>query len=248
MTRSPFEGKGAVYAQNRPQYPEALFAFLLAEGVLGPEKEAADVGSGTGLFTRQLARYVKGVWAVEPDGDMARAADYGGFPNIRPVQGSAGATGLPGRSLDLAAAAQAFHWFDPEAFRAECRRILRPGGQALLVWNQRDTEDPLMEDLYALNRRYCPGFQGFTGGRDLTEGLPEFFGGPWREARFPNDTFCGEAGFLGRCLSSSYAPRPGTGAYDPYCRALEALFRRRSAGGRVRYPYTCRCYWGGLGD
>ena len=35
-------------------------------------------------------------------------------------------------------AAQAFHWFDPAAFRQECQRILKPRGKVLLVWNQRD--------------------------------------------------------------------------------------------------------------
>jgi SAM-dependent methyltransferase len=40
-------------------------------------------------------------------------------------------------------AAQAFHWFEPQRARAECLRILRPGGLAAIIWNDRVADDPL---------------------------------------------------------------------------------------------------------
>ncbi len=37
--------------------------------------------------------------------------------------------------------AQAFHWFDREACKKEFGRILKPGGRAVLVWNNRKVLD-----------------------------------------------------------------------------------------------------------
>ena len=48
------------------------------------------------------------------------------YPNLRAVDGRSEATTLPDGSVDLVTAAQAFHWFEPVATRAEFVRILRP--------------------------------------------------------------------------------------------------------------------------
>ncbi|MFQ9873076.1 MAG: hypothetical protein ACLRVT_08865 [Oscillospiraceae bacterium] len=49
--------------------------------------------------------------------------------------------------------------------------------------------------------------------------------------------------FLGRSLSSSYAPRPGDENYHGYVQALTRLFEE-FGGGTVAYPYVTRCYLG----
>lgn len=243
MNERLFDGKGAVYAQFRPGYPPALFAHLRAEGLLTPETAAVDVGAGTGIFTRQLAPYVGTVLAVEPNADMRREGRRVRLPNVRFTSGSAERTGLPDASADLISAAQAFHWFDREAFRQECRRLLRPGGTVLLVWNRRVHDSPLTQALAEVNRQFCPGFRGFSGGRDLPADGEAFFRGRFRQAAFPNDVVCGEEAFVGRCLSSSYAPAAdGT----PYRRALSALFHQYSQDGVIRCPYVTQCCYGGV--
>ncbi len=50
-------------------------------------------------------------------------------------------------SVDLIAAAQAFHWFDLERARAEFLRVLRPDAPVALVWNDRVLADPLHQAL-----------------------------------------------------------------------------------------------------
>src|SRR5438067_8695449 len=60
-----------------------------------------------------------------------------GFAAFKSVNGSAEATPRPDDSIDLIVAAQAFHWFDIPAARRECMRVLRAGGYALLMWNDR---------------------------------------------------------------------------------------------------------------
>ncbi|MEI6797124.1 MAG: hypothetical protein WCK39_09705, partial [Methanomassiliicoccales archaeon] len=49
-----FSSRAEDYARYRPSYPAELFDFLFAEGILAPGMPVADVGSGTGIFTKLL--------------------------------------------------------------------------------------------------------------------------------------------------------------------------------------------------
>ena len=128
------------YVRYRPGYPPELFEMLLVECGLGQESRVADVGSGTGILTRALLEATGArVAAIEPNAAMRAAAErsLAGEPRFESLSSSAEATGLPGASVDLVIAAQAFHWFDPPRTRAEFARILKPRGKVALVWNQR---------------------------------------------------------------------------------------------------------------
>ena len=68
---------------------------------------------------------------VEPsDGQLANATPA---PSVEYRRGAAEATGVDAASADLLTVAQAFHWFKHDAFFAEVRRVVRPGG-CLAVW------------------------------------------------------------------------------------------------------------------
>ena len=154
MNTSKFDNKGAVYAKARPGYPAALFSYLQENGILRKDAVVADVGSGTGIFTTQISAFAKTVFAVEPNEDMRRQAElqYAKLPGVVSVDGTAERTSLPDASADLITVAQAFHWFDREAFQTECRRLLKPHGKVLLVWNDRDTSSELIRDNFEINR------------------------------------------------------------------------------------------------
>ena len=61
------------------------------------------------------------------------------YSTYRSVAGTAEATTLPDDAADLVIAGQAFHWFDVARAAIEARRILRPGGWAALIWNDRQS-------------------------------------------------------------------------------------------------------------
>ena len=61
------------------------------------------------------------------------AAQRGVDPHVTYVGNLAEQPALQDRSVDLAVAAQAAHWFDHERFHPEMRRVLRPDG-ALALW------------------------------------------------------------------------------------------------------------------
>jgi hypothetical protein len=51
-----FEEVADEYDAVRPPYPDALFAVLAVEGVIGPGVSALEIGAGSGLATGQLIR------------------------------------------------------------------------------------------------------------------------------------------------------------------------------------------------
>lgn len=120
-----FIGKAAPYAAGRKGYASAAAA-RIAE-LAGEGAVAADVGAGTGLFSETLLGLGYTVYAVEPLAQMRQQAlqRLGGRPGFHLTVGSAEATTLPARSVDIVTAASAYHWFDPQAFGGECRRVLR---------------------------------------------------------------------------------------------------------------------------
>jgi len=98
------------------------------------------------------------VTAVEPGSpmlDLLRARAGTERAGITTVQATAESTGRAPASVDLATAAQAFHWFDKPAALAEMARIVRPGGGVALFWNVRDeARSPFVADYHRLLERY----------------------------------------------------------------------------------------------
>lgn len=135
MNEHKFDKKGEIYSKARPSYPDELFIYLKDQNLISKSTVAADIGSGTGIFTEKLCPYVSRVFAVEPNDDMRSVAEgkYAAYENIVSVNGSAEDTKLNEKGVDFIAVAQAFHWFDRQTFKAECRRILKENGKILLV-------------------------------------------------------------------------------------------------------------------
>src|SRR3954451_21681361 len=124
-----FSLQAADYARFRPVYPPELYAWLAAQA---PARGlAVDVGAGNGQAAVALARHFDRVIGVEPSDDQRANATRA--PNVDYRRGTAEVTGVDAASADLLTVAQAFHWFKHEAFFAEVRRAVRPGG-CLAVW------------------------------------------------------------------------------------------------------------------
>ncbi|MBC7862201.1 MAG: class I SAM-dependent methyltransferase, partial [Bacteroidia bacterium] len=130
------------YVKFRPTYPEELFLFLEEKGILNGKNIIADIGSGTGISSEPFLR--RGYWVngVEPNDEMQNAAEkiFEEYENFIGVKGTAENTTLKDQDIDLVVAGQAFHWFDRAKAAAEFRRILKPGGKVLLMWNDRRTD------------------------------------------------------------------------------------------------------------
>src|SRR5437879_490551 len=141
-----FHGLAQVYARCRPGYPAAAINFIMERCGLGNGSLVVDVGSGTGISARLFAERGMRVLGIEPNGEMRASAEAAAMPAgvAAPIyrDGTASATGLPDASADAVLAAQAFHWFEPEAALRGFRRILKLWGWAILLWNERDDRVP----------------------------------------------------------------------------------------------------------
>ncbi|MCC3267137.1 class I SAM-dependent methyltransferase [Arthrobacter gengyunqii] len=139
-----YEDGGEHYDRIRPGYPVEAVEWLFGcapRSTEVPLQQVADIGAGTGKYTRSLIAAGYQVTAVDPSVDMLRQLEQM-LPGVPVLQGTAESTGLPSASMDAATVAQAWHWCDPVAASTELARILRPGGFLGLVWNQLDVSVP----------------------------------------------------------------------------------------------------------
>lgn len=232
------------YAKYRPGYPSALFDDLGA--AWGPGTTVADIGAGTGIFSRLLAGRCGRVVAVEPNGPMRAQgqAQSAGIPNLTWVDATGEATGLPGASLDALACAQAFHWLDAGRAAVEWRRILKPGAPVLLVWNEREPDSPLQDAYEVLLRRHSPDYAQVNHRNITADAIAAFFA-PHTVVRrvHRNDQRFDLEGWKGRLRSASYCPPEGQPGHAELMAGLEKLFAvHRDADGLLTFPYVTRTY------
>ena len=105
---------------------------------LTPAITIADLGAGEGLLSQLLARRARQVWCIDNSPRMVEVgselAKKNGLANLTYKLGDIAHVPLPDRSVDLAILSQALHHAQhPQAAVDEAWRILRPGGQILVL-------------------------------------------------------------------------------------------------------------------
>jgi ubiquinone/menaquinone biosynthesis C-methylase UbiE len=130
--------KTEIYDKYRPRYnPDSIKDSLEYTKLDICKSVIVDIGSGTGILTRQLAEYnPKELYAIDPDPDMismskrkkTRATHMNGFSNL---------VNLPDNSVDIITIGTALHWFDPDSTLAEFKRILKQSGYIMVFNNGR---------------------------------------------------------------------------------------------------------------
>jgi len=67
-----FSSKADIYKKFRPTYPKELIDYLYAQTGFTKDSKIADIGSGTGIFSRLLLEKGSYVWCVEPNNEMRK--------------------------------------------------------------------------------------------------------------------------------------------------------------------------------
>lgn len=105
---------------------------------LTPAIDIADLGAGEGLVSQLLARRARQVWCIDNSPRMVEVgtelAKKNDLANLAYKLGDIEQVPLPDQSVDLAILSQALHHAQhPPAAVAEAFRILRPGGQIIIL-------------------------------------------------------------------------------------------------------------------
>jgi ubiquinone/menaquinone biosynthesis C-methylase UbiE len=254
MTQDPkqrFSSRVENYVKYRPGYPIHMLAFLRETCGLSTDSVVADIGSGTGLLAVRFLELGCRVYGVEPNPEMRLAGEkyLAAFPAFTSIAASAEETTLPAACADFVTAGQAFHWFDPAKSALEFRRILKPGGWAGLVWNERKEDTtPFLRAYEALLQTYSPDYAAVNHSNVENDAqiMAAFFQGPYQEATFDNFQVFDFEGVRGRLLSSSYAPEEDHPNHTPMLKELERIFNLHQANGKVTFEYVTRLHYGHL--
>jgi SAM-dependent methyltransferase len=129
MSKDLFSQQASAYAKYRPSYPAALFDYILS---FVPARQTAwDCATGNGQAALSLAPYFNTVLATDSSEKQLQQATPA--DNIRYSVSTAEQTAFPDSTFDLITVAQAYHWFNFDAFAKEARRVARPGA-IVAVW------------------------------------------------------------------------------------------------------------------
>jgi len=242
-----FSDRVEAYVKFRPGYPTILVQTLLQKAMPGTEAVVADVGSGTGIFTRLLLDQELRVFAIEPNANMREAAEtlLAGYPHFVSVDAPAERTGLADNSIDMITAAQAFHWFNNAATKSEFRRILKPEGKLALIWNRRKISQPFQQTYDAVLKTYIPEY-GAVNHMNLSEAdIAGFFAaGQMVVLHFDNSQQLKFSELLGRLKSSSYCPAENSPGYPSLVAELVALFEQFAIDDMIDFQYDTQLYLG----
>ena len=244
-----FQNRAVDYASGRPTYPVALLDYLLPRLALGADAEVADVGSGTGIFTQCLLERSLRVAAVEPSDDMRRMAEtlLGAYPGFSSVNGTARATGLPAASVAAVFCAQAFHWFNEEPTLREWRRILRPGGTAVLLWNYQDETNGFVSDYLAAGCACGPEARKTLSASWNAHLDNVLFRHRAAEiVTFPHEHRLDFDGLIRRTSSTSYLPKQGDPQFADLAVRLRVVFDRHQSDGKITFAYRTIAVFGPL--
>ncbi len=242
-----FTDRAAVYTVGRPNYAESFIKYLYDELDFSDESFIADIGCGTGKFAKQLLDRGSFVYGVEPNDDMRCVAEkeLGVCDKFKSVKGDASNTTLSENSVDFVTAAQAFHWFDVDEFRSECKRILKAHGKVILIWNTRENDDEINKEVCKLNKKFCPSFKGFSGGiKEDDKRIISFFRSEYEKMTFDNPLFYNEDKFISRLLSGSYSLKEGDKNYREYIAEAKAIFKKYQLSGVVKIGNSTIAYIG----
>jgi SAM-dependent methyltransferase len=155
MFEDHYSGHADTYAQYRPRYPDALFAWLAS--VIPGRALAWDVGTGNGQVAIALTRYLDRVVATDASGDQLAHAEA--HERVAYRTEPADRVSLPSDSVDLITAGAAAHWFELEGFYREVRRVGKSGAVvALFSYGPRDIADAVDPIVHRFQEEVLDGF------------------------------------------------------------------------------------------
>jgi len=234
------------YNRYRPGYPAFIMEALEKNYKIEKDYVIADIGSGTGIFSRLFVEKEYMVYGIEPNDRMRKKSEqeFAMNSNFKAIKSTAEKILLADKSIDIVTVAQAFHWFETEKAINEFYRILKDKGMIVLVWNERKKKDNHFGPKYErLLRKYCPDYEETNHKKFTYENIKEIFKGNSIDL-YMIDNFqeLNINSFIGRVKSCSYCLKEDHKNYYPFMEKLNELFNAFQSQGIVKFDYNTVMY------
>jgi SAM-dependent methyltransferase len=231
-----------LYAQYRPKYPEAIYAYLAS--IVPGNSLAWDCGTGNGQAAIGLAKYFDKVHATDASAEQISHAYAHDKVDYR-VE-AAEHVSLDASTVDLVTVAVAIHWFNFDEFYLEVKRVLKPDG-ILAAWTYSLTEiSPRIDEL--IHQYYSQILSGYWPERiHYLEERYETLPFPFEEIVHPyfamevNWTLDQLAGFLDSwSATQKYKAQKGSHPLEIIWHKLTAAWGDENEARLIRWPLHFR--------
>lgn len=246
-----FVGKAKLYSKYRPNYSTNYYQFIENSLNVNSDSVIADIGAGTGIHTKGLAKIAKKIYAIEPNPQMLNECMFQleKYSNVSGINSSAEAIKLPNDSVDYITVAQAFHLFDRKKCLSEFYRIIRPNGLLILVWNSKEHNDLFFENEKII-KKYCPLYKRTVHARQFSyESYNDIFiSNTYNFNYFYEDCneYINKETFIMRTMSASYAITQENNEYYSMISELGKVFDSYSMNQLVKIPQSTVVFSGKL--
>ena len=189
------------YAKYRDIYPEEVFEKLHDIGVGLQGSRWLDLGTGTGVIPRGLAKYGADIVATDISEQqiteaIALSKDYS---NIKYEVLAAEDISYPEHSFDAVTACQCFWYFDPNTVVPVIKSLLKPGGVFLKLYMSYLKEESIAQDSNSIVKRINGNWKGASPAlQDLNT---HYFEDPHTETMLVDIPFTRES-WHGRMMAS----------------------------------------------
>ena len=189
------------YAKFRDIYPEEVFEKLHDIGVGVQGSRWLDLGTGTGVIPRGLAKYGADIVATDISEQqiteaIALSKDYS---NIKYEVLAAEDISYPEHSFDAVTACQCFWYFDPNTVVPVIKSLLKPGGVFLKLYMSYLKEESIAQDSNSIVKRINGNWKGASPAlQDLNT---HYFEDPHTETMLVDIPFTRES-WHGRMMAS----------------------------------------------
>ena len=221
----------------------------MEEGWLKPECAALDLGTGTGLVAREMARRGARVVGLDRAGPLlveAQRLDEAAGVSVKYIEAAAEVMGLENQSFDLIVAGQCWHWFDRPKVLQQVKSLLRPGGVLVIAhFDWLPIPGSMVEATEELILRYSPQWE-LGGGTGLyPHWLPDLAAhgfGAIRTESFDLEVAYRPEDWRGRIRASAgVAASLSSEKVEAFDRELAEILATQFPGSLLRVPH--RVWW-----
>ena len=189
------------YGKYRDIYPQSLYKRMLGLGIGKAGSHWLDLGTGSGVIPRAMAKYGARIVATDNSENQIREAKElsANMDNIEYKVVSAEEINYPSGSFDAITACQCFWYFDPAVVVPKIRTMLKPDGIFLKVYMSYMKEEPITQDSKSLVKKINGSWSGASAAiKDLAT---HYFDAPHMETLVVELPFTRES-WHGRMMAS----------------------------------------------